>query len=102
MLFGFMFNRSVELRKAEDRISRDYTCFLISSLMTSAFITGDGVIINTTIDYNATINSTVSPPDISVGDINCLPSDYNVPTERLDKGIIKIENTNNEIDIDNV
>ena len=41
MIFGFMFNRGMELRESEEKINEINTCLLVSTLMTSAFVAGD-------------------------------------------------------------
>lgn len=102
IIFGFMIDRNKELRDSNIEVNKRYTCLLISSLVTSAFVNGDGVIINMPIDYNATINATVDYKEVNVENMNCWLSVHTVPTAKLRKGIIEIENINNYIDIDNV
>ena len=102
IIFAFMFNRNMELRKSETEINKRNTCLLISSLITSAFVNGDGVIIDTSIDYNVSIEGT----DFKEMDVEnktyCLLAINTVYNERLKKGAIEIKNTNNDIEIDNV
>lgn len=98
---GFTFNRRIELRNTETQINKRDTCLLISSLMTSAFIAGDGVIINVSINYKANITA-VDYKELNVEGMNCWLSVHYVPTAKLSKGWIEIKNTNNYIDIKNV
>jgi hypothetical protein len=102
MVFAFTFNRDMELRDSKVEINKRNTCLLVSSLITSAFISGEGVIIDTSIEYNVSIEGT----DFKEMDVEnktyCLLAIDTVHNERLEKGAIEIKNTNNDIDIKNV
>ncbi len=64
VMFAFVINRNEELVDSKTEIGERSTCLLISSLISSAFVAGDGIIINANIGYNVTINSTVNPSSI--------------------------------------
>ena len=107
IIFAFTFNRRMELRESEIEVDKRNTCLLVSSLMTSAFVNGDGVIINETIGYNSNVSMGIGSryKELTVEGISCLmavPSPPDTPTPKLHKGEIKIENTNNAILIKDV
>lgn len=104
MILGFMFNRSMELRESEKEIDEINTCLLISTLITSAFVAGDGVIINETIEYelNITGSSYYKELDVVNSSSFCLLAIRDISNGRLQKGVIEIENQNNKIEVDNV
>lgn len=100
-----MIDRNKELTDSEIRLNKDRTCLLISSLLTSAFVNGDGIIIDASIDYNASINFTDITGNykrLNVENSYCLLSVNTVPNARLREGNIRIQNQNNYIDIENV
>ena len=100
-----MVNRNNELIESKTILNKDRTCLLISSLLTSAFVNGDGILINFSIDYNATINVTdigSSYKGLDVEDNYCFLPIHNAPNIKLEKGLIKIQNQNNQVDIENV
>ena len=98
-----MMSRNQELGDSRREINKGNTCLLISSLITSAFINWDGVIINESIDYNVNV-SEISPAykELNVEGYYCLLAIHTVPNAQLSKGKIKIENQNNYIDLQNV
>jgi len=103
IIFGFMMNRSEDLNTSETELNKRNTCLLISSLLTSAFVGGDGTIINESIDYDMNVTY-ISPNynELNVDGVNCISSIDAVSNSILSKGNIKIENQNNYVDIDNV
>ena len=104
VIFAFVINRNKELVDSKTEIEERSTCLLISSLISSAFVAGDGVIINVSIDYNATINYTGSTDykGLTVEGSGCLLPVNTLTDAKLKEGIIRIENKNNYIEIDNV
>ena len=104
VIFAFVINRNEELALSKTEIGERSTCLLISSLISSAFVAGDGVIINVSIDYNATINYTgdTDYKGLRVEGSGCLLPVNTLTDAKLKEGIIRIENKNNYIEIDNV
>lgn len=105
IILGFTNNRNIEITETTTKLDKDNTCLLISSLLTSAFVSGDGIIMNTSIDYNATINVTdinSSYQGLDVEDSYCFLSVQNVPNIKLIKGVIEIKNQDGDIGIENV
>lgn len=104
VIFGFVINRNKELSDSWIEVNKRSTCLLVSSLISSAFVNGDGVVINASIDYNASINYTgaTNYKGLNVEGSGCLLSVNTLSNAKLRKGVIRIENQNNYIDIDNV
>ena len=104
-MFGFMADRNRDLIESKKELNKDRTCLLLSSLLTSAFVNGGGLVVNFSISYNATINATdlgSSYKGLDVGDSYCLLPINTVPNKELEKGTIEIENLGNSITIKNV
>ncbi|MBW2989813.1 hypothetical protein KY358_05860 [Candidatus Woesearchaeota archaeon] len=104
LVLGFTVSRSKELSDSEEELSRREECLLISSLITSAFVSGDGTAINVSLSYNSTINTTgrsFSYKEVDVEGVRCLLQANDVPTVRLKPGNARIENRNGYIDIEN-
>lgn len=103
IMYGFRFNRNIELSESEIEINKMNTCLLVSSLMTSAFIGGNGVIINETIDYEVNITEEGYYKELIVANNSyCLGAIHYAQNGNLHKGRIKIKNQNNYVDIENV
>ena len=105
VLFGFVVSRSTELSKSEVEMEKINTCLLVSSLITSAFTGGNGVVVNVTIDYDVNINITDAGfgyKGIDVDGVYCLVPVHNTPNVRLEKGIVEIKNQNNYINLRNI
>ncbi len=98
MLLAFRFNRNAELRESEIEIDKRNTCLLVSSLITSAFVNGDGIVISESIDHEIDITGT-DFKNVYVDDINCWLSVHDIPNGNLPEGNIKIENQDNDITI---
>lgn len=104
IILGFTFSRSIEVRESEEKIDEINTCLLVSALITSAFVAGDGVIVNETIGHelNITGSSYYKELDVVNSSIFCLLAIRDISNRRLQKGVIKIENINNYIEVDDV
>lgn len=103
VLYVFTSARNSDLRESELRSERENNCLLISSLLTSAFVGGDGMVINTSIEHNVTINLTdINYRFLDVEGVSCPFAIRTVPNSKLRKGTVRIENRNNYIDIENV
>ena len=105
IIFGFMINRNIELSNSIIDIEKDNDCLFVSSLMTSAFVAGSGVVINHSISYKANISLTnlnVAYKGLNVDGSYCFLSVHTVPSEKLQKGNVRMENRNGYVDIENV
>ena len=86
MVFAFTFNRNIELRDSEIKINKKSTCLLVSSLITSAFISGEGVIIDTPIDYNASIDASADFEELNIENSTyCLLAVHTLPNVNTEK-----------------
>lgn len=103
VIFGFMLNRSKELTDSNIEVNKRNTCLLISSLLTSAFVNGNGVVINASIEHKANVSDIrADVKGLNVEGSYCLLPIHTLPNAKLKKGVIKIENRNNYIEIENV
>ncbi|MEA2036066.1 MAG: hypothetical protein U9O94_01050 [Nanoarchaeota archaeon] len=103
IVFVFMLDTNNELSDTKDDANKRSTCLLISSLVTSALVGGDGTIIDVYVNYK--INVTTIGADttgLNVEDTYCLLAVESVPNAKLSKGYIRIQNNNNYIDMQNV
>lgn len=101
----FVIDRNYELGESEIELDKRNTCLLVSSLLSSAFVNGDGIIIEQPISHNATINKTHVNGTYKAVDCD---KGYNllairdVRSIKLIKGTVRIENKDGYIDIENV
>jgi len=103
VIFGFTISRNKEISDSKTDLSKMNNCLLISSLLTSAYVNGDGITINTSIDHNTNVTDIINNiKGLNVEDKNCLLSTPNIPNFKLEKGKIRIENQNNYLNIENV
>ena len=105
VIFAFVIDRNKELSDSTKELNKRNDCLLISSLLSSAIVAGDGIIINASIGYNASINYTnpgSNYKELDVEGSGCRLAVHTVSNARLKKGVIRIENGNNYMDIENV
>ncbi|MFH2027838.1 MAG: hypothetical protein ABIJ08_01750 [Nanoarchaeota archaeon] len=105
LIFLFTVNRGSEIRETKLLLEKENECLMISSLLTSAYLAGDGAYVNTTIDYNVSINegdNKSSYKYLDVEDIECYVSIDRLPIKELTAGNIVLENDEGYINIQNV
>lgn len=102
-LLAFNFSRNSDLRDSEEYLEEQNLCLKIASLMTSAYINGDGAGFRLDIgDHNASINP--ASKSIAIGDNKgyCIMAFNKYPAKVLDKGTTyHFRNKNGYIEIEN-
>ncbi|MBI2140372.1 hypothetical protein HYU14_05590 [Candidatus Woesearchaeota archaeon] len=104
VLFGFSFTISADQQKTKAQVNQEHSCWALSSLITSAFVGGSGLTLNTTLAFSSIINDSFSTSEkgIMLEKASCLLNINQVDNEVLEAGAISITNSNNYIEVRNV
>ncbi len=105
VMYAFTINRNTELERSRVELNKENTCLLVSSLITSAFVNGENIMIDVDVDNNFTINLTHLDKDyknLNVEDVKCLLGVNNVESVSIKSGLIRIQSQNNTISVENV
>ena len=101
MILGFIFNKRIEINQQNRIVETKNDCIKLSNLIVNAFLSGNYTRIETTIDFDSSVNMKKSV--ITIDDfVTCtIPLRYNdeslIAEIDLDKGNIVVENKNNVV-----